>query len=45
MGHKLALDEKHSIPGDVMSDLSEFTGLLGESMKTVGALCAPYNCI
>lgn len=45
VGHKLASDAKHSIPGDVTSDLSELTGLLGRSMKTVGALCEPYNCI
>lgn len=45
VGYKLASDAKHSIPSDVMSDLSELTGLLEGSMKTVGALCEPYNCI
>lgn len=28
VGHTLASDAKHSIPGDVMSDLSELTGVV-----------------
>lgn len=38
MGHTLASDAKHSILGDVMSDLSELTGFVRRINEDCGGL-------